>query len=140
MNILYTAQATSTGGREGKSATNDGVLSVSLSTPKELGGGGGPGTNPEQLFACGYSACFLGALKFVAGKEKIAIPEDATVSGKVGIGARDDGGGFGLEVELTISVPGLDKAKVSELVEKAHIVCPYSHATRNNIPVTLTVA
>ncbi|MES2507235.1 MAG: organic hydroperoxide resistance protein [Verrucomicrobiota bacterium] len=140
MKILYTTQATSTGGREGKSATADGVLSVTLSTPKELGGGGGPGTNPEQLFAAGYSACFLGALKFVAGKAKILVPSDATVTGQVGIGARDDGEGFGLEVTLTIHVPGLEKSVVEDLVAKAHIVCPYSNATRGNIPVTLVVA
>jgi len=137
MNILYTAHAKSFGGREGKSSTNDGVLTVDLSTPKELGGSGGPGTNPEQLFAAGYSACFLGALKFVAGKEKLALPVDANVSAQVGIGPRDDGEGFGLEVELTIDVPGIDKAHLEQLVAKAHIVCPYSNATRNNIPVTL---
>jgi lipoyl-dependent peroxiredoxin len=140
MKVLYTTQATSTGGREGKSATADGVLSVTLSTPKELGGGGGPGTNPEQLFAAGYSACFLGALKFVAGKAKILVPSDSTVTGQVGIGARDDGEGFGLEVTLTIHVPGLEKSVVEDLVAKAHIVCPYSNATRGNIPVTLVVA
>lgn len=140
MKVLYSTQATSSGGREGKSSTADGVLSVTLSTPKELGGGGGPGTNPEQLFAAGYSACFLGALKFVAGKAKILVPSDATVTGEVGIGARDDGEGFGLEVTLTIHVPGLEKSVVEDLVQKAHIVCPYSHATRGNIPVTLKVA
>lgn len=139
MKVLYSTQATSTGGREGKSSTADGVLSVTLSTPKELGGGGGPGTNPEQLFAAGYSACFLGALKFVAGKAKVLVPSDATVTGEVGIGARDDGEGFGLEVTLTIHVPGLEKSVVEDLVQKAHIVCPYSHATRGNIPVTLKV-
>lgn len=140
MKILYQTEATSTGGREGKSSTADGVLSVTLSTPKELGGGGGPGTNPEQLFAAGYSACFLGALKFVAGKAKISIPAESTVTGQVGIGARDDGEGFGLEVTLTIQVPGLEKDVVEDLVAKAHIVCPYSNATRGNIPVTLVVA
>lgn len=140
MKVLYTTQATSTGGREGKSSTADGVLSVTLSTPRELGGGGGPGTNPEQLFAAGYSACFLGALKFVAAKEKVAIPANATVTGQVGIGPRDDQQGFGLEVALTIAVPGVDRAVVEGLVQKAHIVCPYSHATRGNIPVTLKVA
>jgi Ohr subfamily peroxiredoxin len=140
MKVLYTTQATSTGGREGKSSTADGVLSVTLSTPKELGGGGGPGTNPEQLFASGYSACFLGALKFVAGKAGVRIPPEATVTAKVGIGARDDQQGFGIEVALTISAPGVERAKLEELVNQAHIVCPYSHATRGNIPVTLTVA
>ncbi len=140
MNILYTTEATSTGGREGQSATTDGKIAVTLSTPKELGGAGGPGTNPEQLFAMGYSACFLGALKFVAGKAHVAIPADATVTGQVGIGARDDGGGFGIEVTLTIRIPGLDAARVEELVAQAHVVCPYSHATYGNIPVTLKVA
>ena len=140
MNILYTTQATATGGREGKASTADGVLAVTLSTPKELGGGGGPGTNPEQLFAAGYSACFLGALKYVAGKASVRIPAEATVSAKVGIGPRDDQTGFGIEVALTISVPGLDKATVTKLVDQAHIVCPYSHATKGNITVTLAVA
>jgi Ohr subfamily peroxiredoxin len=140
MKILYSTQATSTGGREGKSSTADGVLAVTLSTPKELGGGGGPGTNPEQLFAAGYSACFLGALKFVAGQAKVAIPAESSVTGQVGIGKRDDGGGFGLEITLTINVPGGDRAVIEDLVQKAHIVCPYSNATRGNIPVTLVVA
>jgi osmotically inducible protein OsmC len=140
MKVLYKTQATSTGGREGKSATADGTLSVTLSTPKELGGGGGSGTNPEQLFAVGYSACFLGALKFVAGKAGVKIPAEATVTGEVGIGARDDGEGFGIEVTLTITVPGVERATVEDLVAKAHIVCPYSNATKGNIPVTLVVA
>ncbi|SDU12542.1 peroxiredoxin, Ohr subfamily [Verrucomicrobium sp. GAS474] len=140
MNILYKTQASATGGREGKAATDDGKLSVTLSTVKELGGGGGTGTNPEQLFAAGYSACFLGALKFVASQAKVAIPAESTVTGSVGIGKRDDQQGFGLEVELTVHVPGVEKSVVEELTAKAHIVCPYSHATRGNIPVTLTVA
>ena len=140
MKVLYTTQATSTGGREGSSKSADGALAVTLSTPKELGGAGGPGTNPEQLFAAGYSACFLGALKFVAGKAKIQIPAEATVTAQVGIGPRDDEQGFGIEVELTISVPGMDAPTVKQLVDQAHVVCPYSHATRNNIPVTLKVA
>jgi len=140
MKVLYKTQATATGGREGSAKSADGILSVTLTTPKELGGSGAPGTNPEQLFAAGYSACFLGALKFVAGKEKLRIPPEATVTGNVGIGARDDGTGFGIEVELTVSVPGLEHAVVEDLVAKAHIVCPYSHATRGNIPVTLKVA
>ncbi|MDE1170075.1 MAG: organic hydroperoxide resistance protein [Verrucomicrobium sp.] len=140
MNVLYSTQATSTGGREGKSETVDGHLSVTLSTPRELGGAGGSGTNPEQLFAAGYSACFLGALKFVGGKAGVKIPAETTVTGKVGIGERDDKQGFGIEVELTIAVPGVERATVEDLVAKAHVVCPYSHATRNNIPVTLTIA
>jgi Ohr subfamily peroxiredoxin len=139
MKVLYETEATSTGGREGTSATTDGRLSVTLSTPKELGGGGGSGTNPEQLFAIGYSACFLGALKYAAGKAKIAVPPESSVTGHVGIGARDDGKGFGIAVTLEIHVPGMDKAKVEDLVAQAHVVCPYSHATQNNIPVTLRV-
>jgi len=139
MNILYTAHANTTGGRTGHSATDDGRLEVDLSTPEEMGGDGGPGTNPEQLFALGYSACFLGALKFVAGKAKVALPADTGISGHVGFGAREDGTGFGIAVELKISGPGIERAVLEDLVQKAHVVCPYSHATRGNIPVTLTV-
>jgi lipoyl-dependent peroxiredoxin len=135
--VLYTAQATANGGRDGRAASSDGVLNVQLATPRELGGAGGPGTNPEQLFAAGYSACFLGALKFVAGKEKVALPAETTVTGRVGIGAIPTG--FGIEAELRIKVPGLPRDKVQALVDKAHIVCPYSNATRGNIDVTLVV-
>lgn len=140
MKVLYATQATATGGREGSAATNDGRLSVTLSTPKELGGAGGAGTNPEQLFASGYSACFLGALKYVAAQSKIAIPADATVTANVAIGAREDGTGFGLEVAITAAIPGLDRAVAEDLVARAHIVCPYSHATRGNINVAVSVA
>jgi len=140
MKVLYSTQATSTGGREGKSSTADGVLAVALSTPRELGGGGGPGTNPEQLFAAGWSACFLGALKFVAGKSGVRLPEDSLVTAQIGIGQRDDKQGFGLEAALTISAPGIDREALERFVAQAHVVCPYSHATRGNIPVTLTVA
>lgn len=140
MKTLYTAHGSATGGREGQAATDTGNVKLVLNTPKELGGGGGEGTNPEQLFAMGYSACFLGALKFVASKEKVKIPDDAKVSADIGIGARDDGQGFGITAKLTVSVPGLDKAAVEDLVAKAHVVCPYSHATKGNIPVETTVA
>jgi osmotically inducible protein OsmC len=140
MKILYTAHGSATGGREGQATTDTGNVKLTLNTPKELGGGGGEGTNPEQLFAMGYSACFLGALKFAAGKEKVKIPDDARVSADVGIGPRDDGAGFGIAVKLTISAPGIDKAQLEDLVQKAHIVCPYSDATRGNIDVELTVA
>lgn len=140
MKTLYTAHGSATGGREGQAATDTGNVKLVLNTPKELGGGGGEGTNPEQLFAMGYSACFLGALKFVAGKEKVKIPDDAKVSADIGIGARDDGQGFGITAKLTVSVPGLDKAAVEDLVKKAHVVCPYSHATKGNIPVETVVA
>ncbi|MDH4568810.1 organic hydroperoxide resistance protein [Pseudomonas sp. BN414] len=134
---LYTAHAEAYGGREGRAVSSDGVLDVKLTTPKELGGPGGDGTNPEQLFAAGYSACFLGAIKFVAGKEKITLSEDTSIEGSVGIGTLPTG--FGIEVELKISLPGLDKQVAKELVDKAHIVCPYSNATRGNINVKLTL-
>ncbi|MGV3741436.1 MAG: organic hydroperoxide resistance protein, partial [Burkholderiaceae bacterium] len=122
--VLYRAKATSSGGREGTSRSSDGVLDLKLSTPKELGGGGGDGTNPEQLFAVGYSACFLGALKFVAGQQKVAVPQDLTVTGEVGIGKIPTG--FGIEVDLTVDGPGMDKQQLQDLVNKAHVVCPYS--------------
>lgn len=140
MAILYTTSSTATGGgRSGRSATADGVLDVQLTVPKELGGDGARGTNPEQLFATGYSACFLGALRFVAGQKKVKIPDDTTVSAKVGIGPRDDGTGFGIEVALTVDIPGLDRDLAESLVAAAHIVCPYSHAMRTatEVPVTL---
>jgi lipoyl-dependent peroxiredoxin len=135
--VLYRATAKATGGRDGRAVSSDNVLDVKLTTPKELGGAGGAGTNPEQLFAAGYSACFLGAIKFVAGKEKIQIPQDVSIEGNVGIGVIPTG--FGIEVELKISLPGMDKAAAQALVDKAHIVCPYSNATRGNIDVTLTL-
>lgn len=135
--VLYTAHATATGGRDGRAVSSDKILDVRLTTPRELGGAGGEGTNPEQLFAAGYAACFLGALKFVAAQERIALPADARIEGSVGIGAIPTG--FGIEVELRICVPHLPREQVQRLVEQAHIVCPYSNATRNNIKVTLKV-
>ncbi|MBF8756081.1 MAG: organic hydroperoxide resistance protein [Pseudomonas putida] len=134
---LYIAEATSTGGRDGKSRSSDGKLEVKLSTPKELGGAGGEGTNPEQMFAAGYSACFIGALKFVAGQAKQQLPADSSITAKVGIGQIP--GGFGLDIDLHINLPGLAQAQAEELVEKAHHVCPYSNATRNNVDVRLHV-
>ena len=136
--ILYTATAIAKGGRDGRGITPGGPLDLQLSTPKELGGAGGPGTNPEQLFAAGYSACFLGALKFVAGKQKVALPADTRITGKVGIGQIPTG--FGIEAELTISAPGIARDVLQELVNQAHVVCPYSNATRGNIDVTLILA
>jgi lipoyl-dependent peroxiredoxin len=135
--ILYTAQATATGGCEGRAIASDHALDVQLSTPRELGGAGGPGTNPEQLFSAGYSACFLSALKFVAGKARIVLPADTSITGKVGIGPIDTG--FGIQVELGISVPDLPRELVQQLVDQAHIVCPYSNATRGNIDVSLHI-
>ena len=135
--ILYRATSKATGGREGSATSSDGAVNVLLSTPKELGGAGGNGTNPEQLFAAGYSACFLGALKFVAGQQKIRLPEDASITGHVGIGPIPTG--FGIEAQLDISIPGIDRKIAEDLVEKAHQVCPYSNATRGNIDVTFKV-
>ena len=136
--ILYTGTATSTGGREGRATTADGTLDLALSTPRALGGAGGEGTNPEQLFAAGYSACFLSALKFVAGRQKVALPASTTVTADIGIGPL--GGGFGLQGSLTISAPELEPETLQSLVEQAHQVCPYSNATRGNIDVDLRIA
>lgn len=135
--VLYKAHAKATGGREGRAVSSDNVLDVKLTLPKEMGGSGAVGTNPEQLFAAGYSACFLGALKFVAGQAKVAIPDTTTIEGTVGIGPLPTG--FGIEVELKITIPGLPREQAEALVQKAHIVCPYSNATRNNIDVQLSV-
>ena len=135
--VLYSAHATSTGGRTGTAESSDGALKVQLSTPKELGGAGGPGTNPEQLFAAGYSACFIGAMKAVAGAQKIKLPDDVSITADVGIGPIT--GGFGIQVAMAITIPGLEKAQAEALVAAAHKVCPYSNATRGNIDVTLTV-
>lgn len=135
--VLYTAHATSTGGRAGTSKSDDGALSVTLSTPKELGGAGGTGTNPEQLFAAGYSACFIGAMKAVAAGQKISLPAEVSITADVGIGPIP--GGFGIQVAMAISVPGMEKSAAEALVAAAHKVCPYSNATRGNIDVTLTV-
>lgn len=135
-NVVYRAYAEATGGRDGRAVSSDGVLDVELTTPKELGGAGGKGTNPEQLFAAGYSACYIGAMKFVAGRDKLAMPADASVEGVVGIGQIPNG--FGIEVELRISLPGMDDEQAAQLIEAAHQVCPYSNATRGNIDVTLT--
>ncbi|TCP10068.1 organic hydroperoxide resistance protein [Caldimonas thermodepolymerans] len=135
--VLYQAQATATGGRDGRAVSSDGVLDVKLTTPKELGGPGGAATNPEQLFAAGYSACFLSAMKFVASQQKKPLPADASVTGTVGIGPIP--GGFGLQVKLGVSLPGWERGDAQALVEAAHKVCPYSNATRGNIDVTLDV-
>lgn len=137
MNSLYKATATSTGGREGQSKSSDGKLDIKLSTPKELGGAGGDGTNPEQLFAAGYSACFIGAMKHVAGQQKLTLPEDLSITAVIGIGENTEGKGFKINAELNISLPGLDNDVATKLVDEAHEVCPYSNATRGNIEVTL---
>ncbi|MCS6877208.1 MAG: organic hydroperoxide resistance protein [Geminicoccaceae bacterium] len=137
VNVLYTTSATATGGREGTAETPDGRLKVTLSTPKELGGGGGPGTNPEQLFAAGYAACFLGAMKYVAREEgRPKIPDDTKVTATVGIGPRSEGG-FGITAAISVSLPGVPREEALALIEKAHRVCPYSNATRGNVDVKL---
>src|ERR671938_544238 len=138
VDVKYTTSATATGGRDGRAETKDGSLQVQLSTPKELGGAGDSGNNPEQLFAAGYAACFIGAMKFVASQGGPKVPADASVTSTVGIGPRSEGG-FGLDIDLAVSLPGLDRAEAEALVEKAHQVCPYSNATRGNVDVRLTV-
>jgi Ohr subfamily peroxiredoxin len=135
--VLYTAQAKATGGRDGRAVSSDGVLDLQLGVPKEMGGAGGAVSNPEQLFAAGYSACFLGAMKHVAGKQGVKMPADASVSAAIGIGPIPTG--FAITAELRISLPGMDAAAAKKLVDAAHIVCPYSNATRNNVDVKLTL-
>ena len=135
--VLYRAHATSTGGRDGRSVTSDSKVDVKLSTPRELGGAGGEGTNPEQLFAAGYSACFLGAMKYYAGQDRVALPADTSVTADVGIGTVPTG--FGLEVALQVSAPGVEREALQRIVDKAHQGCPYSNATRGNIRVDLTI-
>jgi Ohr subfamily peroxiredoxin len=137
MQVIYKAVVTSTSGRDGRAVSSDNNLDVKLSTPRELGGAGGAATNPEQLFAAGYSACFLSAVKYVAGQSKIVIPADANIRAEVGIGQIP--GGFGLDVELFIDLPGVSAEVANDLVQKAHQVCPYSNATRNSLQVRLTL-
>lgn len=135
--VVYRATATSTGGRTGTSKSSDGVLDLTLTTPRELGGAGGNGTNPEQLFASGYSACFIGAMKAVAARQKLKLPDDLAITATVGIGPIPQG--FCINVDMDIHVPGMDKAAAQALVDAAHQVCPYSNATRGNIDVKLNV-
>jgi osmotically inducible protein OsmC len=135
--IAYKTKATATGGRTGSAKSEDGRLDVKLSKPAALGGDDVQGTNPEQLFAAGYSACFMGATQFVAMNEGVTLPDDFSITGEVGIGPTE--GGFAIDVELSISLPGMDKAAAQDLVDKAHQVCPYSNATRGNIDVRLTL-
>ncbi|WP_102798018.1 organic hydroperoxide resistance protein [Bowmanella denitrificans] len=137
MQVLYKASVTSTGGRDGQAKSSDGILDLKLTTPKELGGAGGNATNPEQLFAAGYSACFIGALKFVAAGKKQALPTNLIIRAEVGIGQIE--GGFGLDIDLFIQLPGLEQAVAEALVAAAHKVCPYSNATRGNVDVRLHV-
>jgi osmotically inducible protein OsmC len=139
LTVLYRTSATATGGRDGHARSEDGSIDVQLSTPKELGGAGGTGTNPEQLFAAGYSACFIGALKVAGSQLKIRVPADTTITATVGIGPRSEGG-FGISAELVISLPGIAREDAQQLIDTAHQICPYSNATRNNVDVRLTIA
>lgn len=136
--VLYTTAARATGGRDGTAGTLDGTFKVKLATPKQLGGAGGEGNNPEQLFASGYAACFLGAMKFVSSQGGPKIPADAAVTATVGIGPRSEGG-FGLEVALDISLPGVEPEAAQALITKTHQVCPYSNATRGSLDVKLNL-
>jgi len=136
--ILYTATATVTGGREGHAKSDDGVLDLQLVVPKGLGGPGGAGSNPEQLFAAGYAACFEGAVRFVARQKGVTL-KDASVTAHVGIGPREPTG-FGIAVKLDVSLPGIDRVVAQDLVDTAHNdICPYSHATRGNVDVQITL-
>ncbi len=136
LKIVYSAQTHTTGGREGRTISSDGHLDIALSLPQSMGGSGGA-TNPEQLFAAGYSACFLGALKFQAGIKDVLVPDDVSIDATVELGPT--GECFGLAVSLSISLPGLNKVVAHDLIEAAHANCPYSIATRGNIPVTITL-
>ncbi|GAA3255152.1 organic hydroperoxide resistance protein [Sphingomonas yabuuchiae] len=139
VNVIYKTKATATGGRDGAARSEDGSVDVKLVVPKEMGGPGGDGANPEKLFAAGYSACFLGAMKAVSGKEGVKVPQDATVTAEVGFGPREEGG-YGITVDLLVNLPGVDRAEGEKLMHAAHEVCPYSNATRNNVDVGLTLA
>lgn len=140
MKLAYTANATATGGgrNEGLSKTDDGRVVVVLATPTEMGGSG-KGTNPEQLIATGYAGCYLGAMRFAAGKAKIDMPANASVTAHVSIGARDDGEGFGLEVTMDVNLPGMGKEAAEDLAKRGHVVCPISHSFRGNVKTTTNV-
>ena len=139
VNVLYSTRGSATGGRDGHARSEDGAFEVKLSTPKALGGAGGEGSNPEQLFAAGYSACFIGALKVAGQQLKLNVPAETTVTATVGIGPRSEGG-FGITADLSVNLPGIDQAEAQKLVDLAHQICPYSNATRGNIDVGLTLA
>lgn len=142
MDVLYTAHATASGGGrdDGRSATDDGKIDVKLSTPTQMGGKGGDGTNPEQLFAVGYAACYLGALRLVSGRAGSPVSPDTRINSSVGFGKNTHGEGFNLDIALHVTDHGLDAETIQDLIEKAHQVCPYSNATRNNVDVRLSAA
>jgi osmotically inducible protein OsmC len=137
--VIYKTSAKATGGRDGTARSDDGSVDVKLVVPKEMGGPGGPGANPEKLFGAGYSACFLGAMKAVSGEVKVPVPANATVTATIGFGPRSEGG-YGITADLLIDLPGVDRESATRLVNRAHEVCPYSNATRGNVDVGLTVA
>ncbi len=139
IDVKYSTTATATGGRDGHARSDDGRIDVTLSTPKELGGAGGEGSNPEQLFAAGYSACFIGALKVAGQQLKVKVPDDVAVTAKVGIGPRSEGG-FGITADLRVALPGVARDVAQQLVDTAHQICPYSNSTRGNVDVGLTLA
>lgn len=139
VNAIYKTSATATGGRDGSARSDDGSVDVKLVVPTEMGGPGGVGANPEKLFAAGYSACFLGAMKAVSAKEGVKVPADATVSAEIGFGPRSEGG-YGITADLTVDLPGVEREAGERLMHAAHAVCPYSNATRGNIDVGLTLA
>ncbi|WP_187335892.1 organic hydroperoxide resistance protein [Novosphingopyxis iocasae] len=139
IDVKYRTQATATGGRDGTAKSQDGKLAVNLSSPKELGGAGGDGTNPEQLFAAGYAACFIGALKVAGQQLKLKVPADVSVTAQVGIGPRSEGG-FGITADLEVALPGLEREDAQKLIDAAHQICPYSNATRGNVDVGLSLA
>ena len=139
VDVKYQTKATATGGRDGSATSEEGDFQVKLATPRELGGAGSEGTNPEQLFAAGYSACFIGALKAAGAQMKVKVPADASVTATVGIGPRSEGG-FGITADLVVDLPGLDRAEAQKLMETAHQICPYSNATRGNVDVGLSLA
>lgn len=139
IDVRYSTTATATGGRDGNARSEDGRFDVALSTPRELGGAGGDGSNPEQLFAAGYAACFIGALKVAGQRLNVKVPDDVAVTAKVGIGPRA-AGGFGITTDLSVSLPGVDRGQAQKLVDTAHQICPYSNATRGNVDVGLALA
>ena len=137
--VIYKTSATATGGRDGAARSEDGAVDVKLVVPKEMGGPGGVGADPEKLFAAGYSACFLGAMKAISGKAGVKVPADATVKAEIGFGPRSEGG-YGITADLLVTLPGVDRADGERLMAAAHEVCPYSNATRGNVEVGLTLA
>lgn len=140
VDAIYKTRATASGGgRDGRTRSEDGVVDLNLVVPKEMGGPGGEGANPETLFAAGYAACFLGAMRAVSRTNGIKVPDGSTVTAEIGIGKRSEGG-FGITADLTITLPGLDRAEAKKLVDDAHQLCPYSNATRGNVDVGLTIA